>query len=183
MKHRALFVFLVSLVSCLFLRYIFSQNDKECISDSLTDSKFRSSQIICQRLLNNNQMNVILYIEGDYCASCHADQIISLLSFLKDSIGYGKPIMVCHPNHFDQGMEDMYKEYYGKECKLLFTTEDSIRIMNKWMNPKINFYGIITGPSKEILYAGFLYDKNFISMARVMYGKDLKPKVNLQNKY
>ena len=62
----------------------------------------------------------------------------------------------------------LFKPVY---CELFFTQQDSIRDLNSWMDPRINIYGIIIGPSNEMLYAGFLYDERFLMMAKVIYEK------------
>ena len=138
-----------------------------------TDSIFHCSNLYKQNIIKGDSIKLVIYIEGDYCASCHAKLIYSVLSFLEDSLkgGYGKPIMFWHPKAPNMEMKNMCLEYFGTDCELFFTQQDSIRDLNSWMDPRINIYGIIIGPSNEMLYAGFLYDERFLMMAKVIYEK------------
>lgn len=143
------------------------------------DSIFRCSESYEKMLIKEDKPKLVFYIEGDYCASCHAKIIYPLLSFLEDSIDgvYGKPFMFWHPRFPNNEMIELFQEFFGKECEFYFTKEDSIREKNIWMNPNINIYGFIIGPSNELLYAGFLYDKNFKVMTKKLYEKGFTDRI------
>lgn len=162
--------FSVFMINCVCFGCLGNRQHKsESISVQAVDKHLYSSKALYQELLNDNKNNIVIYIEGDYCASCHVSRIMPILYFLKDSIGYDKPTMIYHPYHDDQGMEMLFREYYGNDCNLIYTTEDSIRIKNKWMDPSINFYGIIIDSQNEILYSGFLYDEKLLTKAKTLY--------------
>jgi hypothetical protein len=170
-----LFLIMSIHLSCEEIR----QKAVEHLSLAETDSIFRCSEVISDSIIQYEGLGVIIYIEGDYCASCHSHLIYSLLSYLTDTIGYSKPAMIWHPNSSNETIQLISKEYFQNECNFILTYDDSVRVLNNWMNPSINFYCFIIDSSKKILHAGFLYDDYLKTKAKRLYYQHNKQRIQL----
>lgn len=162
-KYASVFVFALIILSC-------KENPTNEIGIS-KDNYFLSTQSLYQDLISDNKTNVIIYIEGDICASCHVNKIMFILSYMQDSICVDKPIMIFHPYNNSQDMNNLFEKYYGDYCNLIISTNDSIRLKNQWMKPNLNFYGIIINDKNEIIHSCFLFDENFLNKVHNAYRK------------
>ena len=115
---------------------------------------------------------ILLYVETEPCAACIESAIMQVVNSITDSCGIKRPLMIFHPvTKCDQKTINEYHKRFDERIGLIITVEDSIMIKNPWIPKYMGFYGIVTDSLSRVLYAGSLFDPDFLVCCKKQSGK------------
>ena len=123
--------------------------------------------------LSGETGSIIVYLETSACAVCAESAIGDIIQYIKDSVcSQTGHLLVFHPTmDIDSTTVSDYHEMFGRIFRVAVTQEDSIMIKNPWMPEYLGFYGIVKDSLNRVLYAGSLFDPDFLVCCKKQSGK------------
>lgn len=110
---------------------------------------------------STDSTRIILYVENISCSTCMVKIIDKITQVTMDKT---KPLLIVKPDReLNKDETNDFYDAFGNDYNLEIITNDSIRILNKWIPDNLYYYGFLKDTTGIINHVDFIGNDSFIS--------------------